>query len=409
MESAHDVANAPLAPRTRLHELDGLRAVAITLVVVHHSLSSAVVAVLGALGLERAGGALAFITMSGVELFFVLSGIVLLRPYMRGERPLNVRRYFWRRVTRLWPPYLAAWLFGGGVILLATLAPSWYSREVLPPFDVVHWLKQIGIVSLGWWPYNVAWWSLTPELLFYLVAPVVTLIFAVGRAGRGAFLVTTAAIIALSIALWDPVTSGPGVFPVPQVLLLFLAYSPCFLAGSMLARYEVAPAVGRARLVGGIAWFLVALWVPGVNVHIAFAAMYAGIVIIALRPGGVTQRRLSSPVLVWLGERSYSLFLVHYSCFYLANYIASFMIPVRDARYFVLSRGIGLSLAMFLAMVLFTTVERRFARGLVTAGAFWPWQARRALTDDAVTRARPRQAARLPRPIVADSRTSVAE
>ena len=385
MEAAHDVVSEPPAPRTRLHELDGLRAIAIALVVVHHSLSSAAVAVLSAIGLQRAGGALAFITMSGVELFFVLSGIVLLRPYMRGERRLNVRQYFRRRVTRLWPPYLAAWLFGGGVIVLVTVLPSWYSRQILPPFDLAHWLKQIGIVTLGWWPYNVAWWSLTPEVIFYVLAPVVTLIFSVGRAGRGAFLATTAATVLLSIALWDPVTSAPGVFHGFRVLLLFIAYSPCFLAGSVLARYEPTPGVGRVLLIGGVVYFLLALWIPRVNIHIAFAALYAGIVIIALRAGGIMQRRLSAPVLVWLGERSYSLFLVHYSCFYLANHVAAFLVPGRDARYFVLSRVSGLSLAVLLAMILFTTVERRFARGLLTAHAFWPWQARRALIAHAAS------------------------
>ena len=43
---------------------------------------------------------------SGVELFFTLSAVVLLRPYLRFSRRMAIGQYAWRSVVRLWPPFL---------------------------------------------------------------------------------------------------------------------------------------------------------------------------------------------------------------------------------------------------------------------------------------------------------------
>jgi hypothetical protein len=45
--------------------------------------------------------------------------------------------------------------------------------------------------------------------------------------------------------------------------------------------------------------------------------------------------------------------------------------------YGLLTRAIGVPLALFFAMLLFYFVERRQARGLMTDKAFWPWQVKK--------------------------------
>jgi peptidoglycan/LPS O-acetylase OafA/YrhL len=77
---------------TRIHALDGLRAIAASLVVTHHLIGS---------GSSLAATLIQSATESGVELFFVLSGVVLGPRYIREGRPLVVRDYFRRRVERL--------------------------------------------------------------------------------------------------------------------------------------------------------------------------------------------------------------------------------------------------------------------------------------------------------------------
>src|SRR5476649_1860272 len=51
----------------------------------------------------------------------------------------------------------------------------------------------------------------------------------------------------------------------------------------------------------------------------------------------VAHRRLTHPIAVWLGERSYSLFLVHFNVFYLVNLVLSLFLPGRTAVYGLLS------------------------------------------------------------------------
>jgi len=76
--------------------------------------------------------------------------------------------------------------------------------------------------------------------------------------------------------------------------------------------------------------------------------------------------------MVWLGERSYSLFLFHFTAFAAVNWAVSLISPDKDLGYFFVTRFVGISIAFLGAMLIFHFVERRFARNLVTADQFWP-------------------------------------
>lgn len=372
--------------RPRLHELDGLRAVAIALVVVHHSATGAVSDGLHSVGLGFLGDVLFFVTGSGVELFFVLSGVLLLRPYLRGERHFRPGVYLRRRFERLWPPYAVALVLAGVVIGLGRLHPTWYSSEVLPRFSGSGWLAQVGIVNLGWRSYSGAWWSLNLEVFFYLLAPllVVGLVAPRRRTDRLAVLVVLSIAASLAVTLLSDFAEvylraaaargvadagTPGAWEVAQA---FLIYAPCFALGAAIARYRLSARSGLLLTAYGALHCLLAVGHPALNVHLGFAFLYAGAVILAMDGSGRLRARLSKPLLVWLGERSYSLFLLHFPAFYLANYAISLVLPGRGMLYFLLTRMIGIPLALLLAMSTFSLVEARFARGLATANRFWP-------------------------------------
>ena len=372
--------------RPRLHELDGLRAVAITLVVLHHSVTGPVSERLSNRGLRHVGDLLFFTTGSGVELFFVLSGIVLLRPYLRGERRFRALRYLRRRFERLWPPYAVALAFAGFVIFLGRLHPTWYSDEVLPQFSAGHWLAQVGIVNFGWPSYNSAWWSLNLEILFYAAVPLVVMALVASRYGSG----TTALLVCFSVAASlvtasfsdysdvflrvAAVREATEIASFSQVIQALLIYAPCFALGVAIARCHFSARSGILLAAYGGVHCLLGLWQPVINVHLGFAFLYAGVALVAMEGGGQLRRRLSKPVMVWLGERSYSLFLVHFPVFYLISYLASLVLPGRGTAYFLVTRVVGIPLALLAAMTMFSLAERRFARGLVTADRFWPWR-----------------------------------
>jgi peptidoglycan/LPS O-acetylase OafA/YrhL len=354
----------------RFHQLDGLRAIACLMVVATHSGMKTVGEVLRTLGPSYFADLVGSFFASGVELFFVLSGSVLLRAYLRDEKPFQPGVYAYRRLSRVYPPYLVCLAISVPLLVVAERFPTWYSAEILPPFRWPDFLRQIPLV----WPtdvfYNVAWWTLQIEALFYLAAPLVVLAWS-GRPFRVGTALAVGAVC-LVISLIDPAVWLPRLAEAAPLVFKTLRFSFCFFMGVVIAKTDLSPRVAWLLVAAGAVWVLLAPVVPRIGFPVGFGLLYGGILALALRPDTRLARWLSQPLLVWLGERSYSMFLVHFTVFYLTNYVVSLFVPGRNAVYGVLTRGIGLPLAMLAAMVLFHVVERRFARGLVTADCFWP-------------------------------------
>lgn len=361
---------------------------AILLVVFHHSLTSSTMQALDSLGLPRLAEFVSFITRSGVELFFVLSGVVLLRPYLRRERAFNAPSYIRRRVQRLWPPYVVTLLVAGAIIAIPLLHETWYSKEVIPRFSGLDWARQVAIVNFGWPSYSGAWWSLGLEVVFYCLVPIVVVACTTPRfqVAPYATLAVAAIVASVCVAIWaspevragvpaaggDP-NAAAATLSLSRIGFLFLLYLPCFIMGILLAAFSWSSRVGWALVAGGATYCVVALFVPGANIHLGFALLYGGVVLLATSPDARHLRsRLAAPWAIWLGERSYSLFLIHFPVFYLVNYLASLLLPDRNVVYLLLTRTVALPLALLASMTLFWLVERRFARGLSTATDFWP-------------------------------------
>jgi peptidoglycan/LPS O-acetylase OafA/YrhL len=205
-------------------EIDGLRFIAISLVVFYHVL----VFVRGTLGMGLGNtGTLA----RGVEMFYVLSGFILAAPFaayfLRGTRKVSLTRYFIRRVTRLEPPYLLCLVIyavikfaqeepgmPGSTILRNTLLGAVYLHDLV--------LGRPGMIV------SVAW-SLEVEVQFYLVMPLLAYVFAVQPTWlRRAILIVAAIAPAFFQRIWLPAALMRN----DGHLLNFIQY---FLAGLLLA------------------------------------------------------------------------------------------------------------------------------------------------------------------------------
>lgn len=348
----------------RNHALDGLRACAATLIVVFHLGLTALIAV--ALG----GGANAVSLMrsvgtSGVDLFFTLSAVVLLRPYLSKSRNMDLGQYFWRRVKRLWPPFLGAWLIAGATVALVTAYPTWW-QSALPSFDWQTWSSQAFIAYYGSSAYNFAWWTLTIEIMFYAVAPLLVVLLA-GLSKRGMVAVLVASVLVAQTA-WLITPTSPSM----QWAIKFFSYASCFVGGIFLAMHAVSSRTGNFLLAGGIAVAAGNALDARIDSHVGFGLIYMAVVARALDASSRVNRWLSGAWLVWLGERSYSLFLTHYSVIALACWSTSLWLPNKSLAYFVISRLVALAGAMVVACLLFETIEARYAQGVVTAGQWRP-------------------------------------
>ncbi|MES2703132.1 MAG: acyltransferase [Bacteroidota bacterium] len=379
--------SATTGQQDRFHFLDGIRGIAAVMIVVHHAFSSNVAAFFRSIHLPLAGYYFQNTTGSGVDLFFVLSGVVLLRPYLRRMRKMNIGDYFWRRLKRIYPPYFVALVFGAIVVWFNSAYPTWYNEKGMNvQFTWLETLKEAGMFSTTEQYYNLAWWSLQIEILFYVLAPFIVLIFPAELSNRKlvvAIIITIASTVGLQLLftayfphLYVAKTDGfMGTIPIPivkQTIWRFIDYPVCFLLGVLLAAKDFNKTAGWLLTIAGaliiilspLYWFII---------QAGYGLLYGGILILVFN-SPLLQRKLSGPMMIWLGERSYSLFLIHSSVFYLVNNLVSRVTPDRGAMYAILTRGIGIPLGLFAAMLLFWYVERRQARGLLTGHLFWPWQ-----------------------------------
>ncbi|MEO5877904.1 MAG: acyltransferase [Streptosporangiaceae bacterium] len=161
----------PPDPKGHLDALDGLRAVAILLVVSTH------VAVLtGMGGLDGIGWRMTLNGGVGVPIFFILSGALLYRPWARSvitgrsARP-SVRTYFWHRGLRVLPAYwvmlpVGLLVFNAGKVPQGRWPSTWLEfLTLMQSVDPRPWWTGAGPRALG--PI----WSLSVEASFYLVLP----------------------------------------------------------------------------------------------------------------------------------------------------------------------------------------------------------------------------------------------
>lgn len=115
----------------------------------------------------------------GVAIFFVLSGFLLSRPFLArglpgGRRPAT-RRYLWKRFLRIWPVYVVTVVIALGLI---------QRNSGLGFTDWVTTLLMLNTFVDPALPYGLThMWSLSVEVTFYLVLPLLMLV-AVGRTLR---------------------------------------------------------------------------------------------------------------------------------------------------------------------------------------------------------------------------------
>ena len=328
----------------RLDALDGLRGVAALMVVIYHAMGYSAWFREGMYEYRAAGSFAWLVTISplralfdgrvAVMAFFVLSGFVLARNFWRHKRT-NWPRYYVRRALRLYPPVVASaalalvflalrQMIGGTGVGLVDLDAAGASMSTL--------IQNMGLVTLIDAPLNVVWWSLRWEVWFSILLPVIFVALVLSGCGpnrrfRSAPILFGVGCIALVGAQpWIELTYDTS-YSISRAIL----YLPMFGVGVAVAAFEkplVEAAWLRPRtgwLVCGVAGALLAtrgplgsLAVTGridpqLGIGLAGALPLAGIAlsIVLLLAWPVARRSLSVRPIVWLGERSYSLYLVH--------------------------------------------------------------------------------------------------
>lgn len=211
-------------------EIDGLRFIAIASVFLFHVLGQVQMRSGRILPIEQAWRFL-FLPLShgdrGVQLFFVISGMILARPFVRqhlmGGKVVDLRKYYLRRLTRLEPPYLLS------ILLLVALVEIYTHGRPGPGFagHVLATMAYVHTLTYAQMPINFVAWSLEVEIQFYLLAPLIMRLFCIrGKAVRRSVLLA----LILGIGLLQ-LRGSEGVRFTGSILF----YANYFLAGLVVA------------------------------------------------------------------------------------------------------------------------------------------------------------------------------
>jgi peptidoglycan/LPS O-acetylase OafA/YrhL len=310
----------------RVATIDGLRGIAILLVVWFHvwqiTWQSAVIP-----GINLSLQPLAETGFLGVALFFFISGFVLMLPYaqarLSGTAPHTWGHFYWRRFIKIVPSYVLC------IAAMIAFGYQTYPNVFAAAKDVaIHLLFVHNWFAVTNGSINAALWSLGVEVQFYVLFPLIALLFV-----RAPILST---IVLFAIAngwrVWSLLTPH---FYIEQKLAQLPGYVDFFAAGMAGAFICALIAVRRPQLIrrrlafsllmiAGFAgfWLLTSdcyahrydpewpqLWVVQWRSAIALACLAMAVGAVFAARG--LQLALANPVLLFLALISYHLYLWH--------------------------------------------------------------------------------------------------
>lgn len=398
---ARQASNEQQRPRSRyIPALDGLRTLAVAAVVLYHLNPTLM-----------PGG------MQGVTIFFVLSGYLithLLLVEFGGTRTIDLKGFWVRRMRRLMPAVLSVVVATAALCTLFNHVMLTKMRPDIVPSVLFfnNWWQILHDVSyfnnVGDPSPLTHFWSLAIEAQFYLVWPPILLMclkrqVPARHIRRGVAVLAAASALAMAL-LYNPAVDPSRIYygtdtRVFSLLLgAWLALVPpraltpravLARASSMMGRVTkstdrqdggntpsatatTGPAlpavvrkapldvVGMLGLLGALALFL---WSNGYSAFpyrggILLASL-AGVALVAAcsRPESRLARLFAAKPLVWIGQRSYSIYLWHYPLLLLMNPTAS----VSDRPWWLLALQVALVIAVSAAS--YRLIETPFRHG----------------------------------------------
>lgn len=266
----------------------------------------------------------------GVDLFFLLSGFVLAWNYLdRMGRSWSVRatlHFLWLRLARVWPVYLVT-LHLAALWVIFTLHVGHVPSPDASQLTAISYVRQILLVQLWFQPFfdGSSWdgpaWSISAEWLAYLLFGLLVLvIFRMERATRARTLMWLAFAASLPPVVLL-LTSGQFYTPwswLPRIVTQFTAGA---LAAAAVRRLRPTD---RARRLAG--YFSVLLGVAIVSILYLFDAhpltgvqdtggvvdaLFVPLVVTLAMGVGSLPRLLSTRLMVYGGEISFCLYMVH--------------------------------------------------------------------------------------------------
>jgi len=357
------------APRPRYNYVEGIRALACLTVVLNHAVAEAypvlyhvdIPPMLSFLNLWFAFG------HHAVTAFIVVSGFCLGLPLASADfsKPVAFGQFMARRIARIVPPYYAALVISLLVCFTMFKFPSAmhfdFSAHPRPSDIVAHFLLIQNVFGTG--QINYSFWSIATELHIYVLFP---FLVAMLRKRNGWMAVGAIAVAAYGISYLVMDTR------LDRAAVHFVAAFICGIAASWVTRSE-HPVAMRLRALS--VWPFVSLggltgivfWTKSLpySQYQAFQMAQDAVVMIAITALLIACTKVKSPLrilleakpLVWIGERSYSLYLLHVPIQAALLKVAIATLELTHLERLVFSLTFGLGILFGLTWVFHRVVE----------------------------------------------------
>ncbi|MEY4197541.1 MAG: hypothetical protein RLZZ477_126 [Actinomycetota bacterium] len=313
-----------------IHSVDGLRAVAVLAVLLYH------------LGIDWIPGG-----FLGVDLFFVISGYVitgLILDSIARSGTLDLRAFYLSRIRRLLPALIAMIVFT--TLFIGVYAPETVRRFISDiPYVLtgsMNWAlvarQQDYFEAIGRPPLLQHTWSLAVEAQFYLIWPLVLLFILkyfgkknIPYAALGIALASGIALFAYSVRIdtqesaISHVYFGTDTHSIGLFLgsALAVSWQPQNLTREITKRaQDFVDLIGVVGFLGLLSTFLFINESDPTLYRIAFplSALFGCATLISVvHPASRFAPILSTRPLIWIGERSYGIYLWHWIVFQLTR------------------------------------------------------------------------------------------